>query len=125
MAVNPAKIDPDLETTDRLCDIWSRDGNYLPADGQGMHPLEVMRLLNEGEVLGGKLSDDEVMIVLDQSIIRAPARYKSTITVWYRHRGPAEVKAKRLGVSRSALYVEWRVALTYLRATLRAKGLAV
>lgn len=124
-ARNPARIDPDLETVDRLCDIWSKDGYYTGTGEAGLHPLEVMRLLSDGEVLGGKLSDDQVMIAVDQSILKSPPRIRSVLTVWYKHPGPAEVKAKRLSISRRALYTEWKMALVHLRATLRERGLAV
>jgi len=121
----PFVIDPDLQATDRLCDIWSRDGYYVGTGTGGLHPLEVMRLLNEEVVLGEKLSDDQVMIVVDQSILKSPKRIRATVEVWYKNRGPAEVKAKRLGISRRALYSEWRLSLSYLRGTFRSKGLAV
>jgi hypothetical protein len=65
------------------------------------------------------------MIAVDQAILRSPERVKAVITVWYKNRGPAEVKAKRLGISRAALYIHWKAALWFLRGALRARGLAV
>jgi len=123
-ATRPGKIDPDLEATDRLLDVWSLD-RYDEGGRRGLHPLEVMRLLNDGEVLGEKISNDEVMIIVDQSVLRAPRRVRATVEVWYRGSGPAEVKAKRLGISRAALYSEWKMSVAYMRATFRSKGLAV
>lgn len=118
-------IDPELQTVDRLCDAWARDGYYGSMGSGGMNPLEVLRLLAEGQVIGGAVSNDEIMIAVDQSILKAPARYKSTLTVWYKTPHPVEVKAKRLGLSRTALYTEWKMALAYLRGALHARGISV
>jgi hypothetical protein len=120
----PGKIDPDLEATDRLLDIWSMD-RYEGGERRGLHPLEVMRLLHDDELPGEKISNDEVMIIVDQAVLRAPRRVRATVEAWYRGSGPAEVKAKRLGISRAALYSEWKMSVAYMRATFRSKGLAV
>ena len=121
----PGLLDPELEPTDRLLDIWSKDRWDSGVGGSSLHPLEVMRLLHDGETLGGTLSNDDVMIIVDQAVLKSPQRIRLLTTVWYKTYAPVETKAKRLGISRSALYVEWRMSLSYHRATLRAKGVAV
>jgi hypothetical protein len=84
-----------------------------------------MRLKKEGQVLGLDVADEEALFHVDQAILRSPARIKSVLTVWYKNSGPAEVKAKRLGISRRALYTEWKMALVHLRATLLERGMSV
>lgn len=121
---NPASIDPDLVRVDQLCDAWSRDGNYIPTRSS-LHPLEAMRLKREGELLGIDVADEEALFHVDQVILKSPARIRTVITVWYKNPGPADVKAKRLGLSRAALYIEWRMALVHLRAVLMERGVAV
>jgi hypothetical protein len=117
------KLDPELTATDALLDAWSRDGKF--GIGGGMHPLEVMRLLHEGEALSPQLSNDEVMIIVDQTVLRSPPRVKAFVTNWYKSNAPAQVKAHRLGISRSALYVEWKAVLWFMRGCFRSKGISV
>jgi hypothetical protein len=121
----PGQLAEHLLKTDELLDRWGRDGWDSGPGRPSMHPLEVMRLLHDGETLGGVVASDEVMIVIDQAVCRAPARYKAMAHVWYRTNGTAEVKAKRLAISRASLYMEWRAALEYFRGEFRTKRLAV
>lgn len=119
-----AQLDPELVPTDNLLDAWARDGRQ--GQGGGMHPLEIMRLLHEGAVLGAdKLSTDEILILVDKTYLASPARTKALIDVWYKSPAPVTVKAKRLGISRAALYVQWRAVLWYVRGALRAQGLGI
>jgi hypothetical protein len=115
---------PALQPTDRLLDIWSRDDRSI--GGGGLHPLEVMRLLQEGQVLGPEqLSNDAVMIIVDQSILKSPADVQAFLKVWYKSHAPSHVKADRLQISRAALYTRWHAMLWYMRGTFRGKGLHV
>jgi hypothetical protein len=119
-----AQLDPDLIKIDQLLDAWARDGR--PGQGGGMHPLERLRLIHDGVVLGGdRLSNDEIMILLDQAYLTSPPRTKALLDVWYKSSSPAQVKAHRLGISRAALYTHWRAALWYLLGVLREKGLTL
>ena len=77
-----AQLDADLAPTDQLLDAWARDGRQ--GQGGGMHPLEVMRLMHEGQVLGAeKLSTDEILILVDKTYLASPPRTKALIDVWY------------------------------------------
>ncbi len=120
----PAALDPVLQPTDRLLDIWAREDR--PVRGGGLHPLEVMRLLQEGQVLGAEsLTNDEVMIIVDQSILRSPQDVQAFLRVWYKQPSPVYIKAQRLGYSRTAIYGRWKEVLSFMRGTFHAKGLAV
>ncbi len=119
-----AQLDPALQPTDRLLDIWARDDR--PVGSGGLHPLEVMRLLQEGQVLGPEsLTNDQVMIIVDQAILRSPADVQDFLKVWYKQPTPVIVKAQRLGVSRTGVYELWRNRVWFMRGMFRAKGLAV
>lgn len=117
-------LDPALQPTDRLLDIWSREDRAIGSGG--LHALEVMRLLHEGQVLGpDQLSNDAVMIIVDQSILKSPADVQAFLKVWYKSPAPSHVKADRLKISRAALYTRWHAMLWYMRGTFRGKGLQV
>lgn len=119
-----AQLDPELVPVDQLLDAWARDART--GTGGGMHPLERLRLIHDGAVLGGaQLSNDEIMILVDQTFLASPPRTKLLIEIWYRVGSPVTVKAKRLGISRDMIYKHWRDALWYLKGALRAKGLHV
>lgn len=118
-----ACLDPDLQPTDRLLDVWARDDRQ---GGGGPHPLVTLALLHDGEVLGGApLSPDDVMIVVDKAYLSSPPRVQAFLRVWYKSPDAAPTKARRLGISRSALYVEWKATLWFMRGSLRARGLHV
>jgi hypothetical protein len=117
-------LSSELVPTDNLLDAWARD--RWQGLGGGLHPLEVMRLLHEGVALGEeKLSTDDILIIVDQAYLRSPPKTKALVSVWYQDRGAVVTKAKRLGISRSALYTEWRATLHYFRGVFRTKGLKV
>jgi hypothetical protein len=117
-------LSPELVPTDNLLDAWARD--RWQGLGGGLHPLEVMRLLHEGVALGKeRLSTDDILIIVDQTYLQSPAKTKALVTVWYQDRGAVISKAKRLGISRSALYIEWKATLHYFRGAFRTKGLHV
>lgn len=118
------KIDPELVAVDRILDAWARDARDTGAGG-GMHPLERLRLLHDGAVFGSKMSNDEIMIIVDRAFLMCPVRTQAILSVWYRSNAPAQVKAHRLGISRTALYNHWRAALWFIRGALVARGLRV
>jgi hypothetical protein len=119
-----AQLDPDLIPIDQLLDAWARDGRE--GRGGGMHPLERLRLIHDGAVLGAaQLSNDEILILVDRAYLDSPERTRALLDVWYKSGTPAQVKAYRLGISRAALYVHWRAALWYLRGVLRTRGLTI
>jgi hypothetical protein len=118
-------LDPELVATDKLLDAWARDGRRGTGGG-GMHPLERLRLLHDGVVLGPPdMSNDEVMIIVDRAVLDSPERTRLLLATWYKSNSPSQVKARRLGISRSALYTHWRAALWYIRGLLRGRGISV
>jgi hypothetical protein len=119
-----ATLDPDLQPVDQLLDAWARDARQ--GQGGGMHPLERLRLLHDGVVLGGEqLSNDEILILVDRVYLDSPPRTKALLDVWYKSSSPAQVKAHRLGISRAALYTHWRATLWFFRGALRSRGLCI
>lgn len=117
-------IDPVLQATDRLLDIWSRDDRGI--GGGGLHPLEAMRMLNDGQVLGPEqLTNDEVMIIVDQSILRSPVDVQAFLKIWYRNPSPVRIKAQRIGISPRTIYTRWNANLHYMRGMFRGRGLLV
>lgn len=119
-----ALLDPGLQPTDRLLDIWAREDR--PIGGGGLHPLEVLKLLQDGQVLGpDNLTNDEVMIIVDQSVLKSPPEVREFLKVWYKNPAPVHIKAVRIGLSRTAIYTRWHAMLWYMRGTFREKGLAV
>lgn len=124
-----ATIDPELVGVDSLLEAWARDARE-GGQGGGMHPLERLRLLQLGAVFvaGGEraMSNDEIMIIVDRAYLLCPERTRAILTVWYKSgNAPAEVKARRLGISRNTLYAQRRAALWFIRGILIARGLRV
>lgn len=117
------QLTPELETTDRLLDVWGRDGRY--GVGGGLHPLVVLEQVMSGEIAPSTMSADDVMIVIDQCVLRSPDRVRRLLHLWYRTPAPSSVKAARLGISRTALYTQWNAALWFMRGSFRGAGLHV
>lgn len=117
-----SRIDSDLKAVNDLAERYYRGQR----GGGTLHPLEAMRLMHDGAVLGGTaptMADDE--LAFDQVRATAPKRERLTLDCWYSTGGSAAQKAKRLSVSRATLYLHWKTALTYFRGRLHAKGVAV
>lgn len=121
-----ATIDPELVAVDKLLDAWARDARE-GGQGGGMHPLERLRLLHDGAVFGSDapMSNDEILIIVDRAYLMCPVRTRAVLSAWYKSQAPAEVKARRLGISRTALYTHWKSALWFIRGVLIARGLRV
>ncbi len=118
-----ARLDPQLESTNRLLEIWGRDER---AGSGGLHPLYAAELLSKGEQLGGApLAPDDVMVIVERTVLSSPGPTRALLKVWYRSNDAAEVKARRLGLSRATLYVHWNHALHYVRGRLHEAGLMV
>ena len=95
-------------------------------DRAPMHPLERLRLLHDGAVLGGAPLDmPNDLLAFDQIFARAPQFTKAVMDVWYKSPAPANVKASRLHISRAALYMHWKSSLWYFRGGLHARGLTI
>lgn len=117
------RLDVELHGIDQLASRYYR----AQFDGGRLHPLEAIRLLHDGAVLGRgaevSMRDDE--LAFDQVRATAPQREKLTLDCWYTTGGSAAQKAKRLNVSRATLYLHWKAALGYFRGRLHEKGLKV
>jgi hypothetical protein len=119
-----SNLDPELVATDQLLDAWARDARR--GTGGGMHPLERLRLIHDGVILGPpEMSNDDILMIVDRAYLECPEKTRALISIWYKSNAPAQVKAHRLGISRAALYSHWRAALWFLRGLLRGRGLSV
>ena len=115
-------LDPALESIDRLATRWAAGERQ----NGSLHPLEAIRLLHDGAVLGGgAIPTPEDIMKFDECYMRSPKREQAVVSVWYKSGGSAEQKAKRLGISRATLYVEWKRTLSYFRGWLKANGLDI
>jgi hypothetical protein len=116
------RLDADLQGIDELAARYYR-GQF---DGGQRHPLETIRLMHDGAVLGGapeKMADDE--LAFDKVRATAPQRERLTLDCWYLTSGSAKQKAQRLSISRATLYLHWKAALGYFRGRLHEKGILV
>ncbi len=116
------KLDAELRGVDALAERYYRNQHVRGP----LHPLEAMRLMHDGAILGGApivMADDE--LAFDQIYATAPVRERSTMDCWYKGAGSAADKAKRLHISRATLYLHWKTALSYFRGRLHAKGLTI
>jgi hypothetical protein len=107
-------LDPQLAIVDEMLQRWAASvGTGLPIDPEKYDPPNKAR----PEPL-----DDETAVIVDRLVMRAPKPFPRLINDWYRSQYPREVIAHRIGVSRSALYVEHRSALWYLKGRLHEAG---
>jgi hypothetical protein len=116
------KLDPRLENVDRLAMRWAAGER----EHRSLHPLEAIRLLHDGAVLGGgPIPTPDDLVLFDRCLNMCSARERLVIQVWYCTWATAEQKAKQLGVSRATLYNEWKSTLSYFRGWLRGHGLDI
>ena len=117
-----AQLDPALVGIDSLIERWAR----LDRPTRQLHPLEAMRLMRDGAVLGGgsgEVSDD--VAAFDRCYCDAPEGKRALVTAIYCRRAPMSTIAGRLGISRSTLYAEWRASLEFFKGAMWAKGYKV
>lgn len=117
-------IDWKLAGVDQVGKRWARSDAARPT----LHPIERMRLLHEGQVMGGggasgKLPGD-VAAWIDCHAV-APPILKSVLTVWYCGPAPVHLKAARCGCSRATLYRRWSEALEWMQGEMKGKGFSV
>jgi hypothetical protein len=126
LAARPGRapsLDPELEDVDKLAGRWASGDR---SSGATLHPLEAIRLLHDGAVLGGgQIPTPEDVLKFDECYMQSSSKDRSLIAVWYQTGGSSEQKARRLGISRSTLYVEWKRTLSYFRGWLRAHGIDI
>jgi hypothetical protein len=118
------KLDVSLIETDNLLKRWAA-GERVGAGG-GLHPLEAIRLLHDGAVLGGSDAPvaEEIMI-LDEIISTGPKDTRAFLQVWYQNSSPVYLKARRLGISRTLIYTKHKEHLQYIRGRLHGRGVNV
>lgn len=116
------RLNAELRGVDELASRYYRG----QSPGGPLHPLEAMRLMHDGAVLGSSpqsMSDAE--LAFDQIRATAPDRERLTMDCWYSTGGSAAQKAKRLSISRATLYLHWKTALGYFRGRLHGKGVSI
>jgi hypothetical protein len=107
------RMDPELLPTDRLLRRWAVSiGDGLPSDEwQDNSKSRVPPL------------DEDTAVKVDQIILRSPERTTRLVRLWYKSNQPAEIIAERVGVSRSAIFVQHKAALSYLRGRFHGVGI--
>lgn len=116
-------IDPKLAGVDRVGKRWARSD----AARAQLHPIERMRLLHEGQVMGGSTFvglPQDVAAWIDAHMA-APQEIKAVLTVWYCGPAPVYLKAQRCGCSRATLYRRWEKSLEHMRDEMKKAGHSV
>lgn len=117
-------MDVVLIPTHRLCEQWAC--NEGDNERSPMHPLERMRLLHDGAVLGGGDVPQPVEVkILAEIISKAPTDVHAFVRMWYCDHSPVYIKADRLGISRTTIYAELKGHLQYLRGRLHERRVKV
>lgn len=116
------RLDDQLQGVNSLAIRWARgERTSVP-----LHPLEAIRLLHDGAVLGGgPIPTPDDIMAFDRCFNEGSPRDRAIIRVWYQSGGSAAQKASRLGISRAAIYTEWKSTLSYFRGWLRAHGIDI
>lgn len=106
-------LSAELLLTDRLLRRWAVSiGSGLPSDEWQENPKSRVSPL-----------DDETAVKVDQIILKSPQRTARLVRLWYKSNQPSEVVAAEVGVSKSAIYVEHKAALSYLRGRFHGAGI--
>lgn len=105
-------LEPELVPVDRILQRWA------VAIGHGL-PTEEWD--DRRRSLPPPLSDD-LAIIVDQQVLRSPPKTKKIIFAWYKRPIPVSELAKTLRMSRSGLYVAWRLSLNYMRWRFEVTG---
>jgi hypothetical protein len=117
-AMKKKLLDPVLQPIDEIAIRYYN----AQREAQKLHPLERMRLLKDGAVLGGGTNEyPDDLAAFDKAHAKADRRTQLVMDTWYKSGDPAYLKAARIGVSRSGLYTLWRSALWYFKGQLEKK----
>lgn len=113
----------EFRKTDKMCDRWAKERRDV-ADSLKC-TLHNMALRKEGVVLEGpfEMSDDSLLV--DRIYLSSPPKEQSILIVWYADSAPVPIKARKLGIARSSLYVVWKEVLSYVRGRLHGFGVDV
>lgn len=107
------RLDPELVPVDRLLRRWAVSiGDGLPSEEWQDNPKARVPPL-----------DDTTAILVDRIVLAAPGRTRRMVKLWYKSNQPREVIAGIIGVARSAVYVEHKAALWYVRGACRGAGI--
>jgi hypothetical protein len=94
--------------------------------GHTLHPLEAIRLLHDGAVFGGSDAPEPAEIEICAQVIKtSPESTQYFIKLWYQDGSPVHIKAARLGIHRSTIYIELKGHLQYIRGRLHGRGVMV
>ena len=113
----------ELRATDKMCDRWAKERRDIEASIKCT--LHNMALRKEGVVLEGPFEMSDASCYIDRIYLTSPAREKSLLVVWYTDSAPVVIKARKLGISRAQIYIEWKQLLAYVRGRLHGVGLDV
>lgn len=114
-----------LSAVDHLARRWA-SGEGASGERGGMHPLETIRLLHDGAVLGaGPVGVPADIALFDECYRQADGYQQGVISIWYGNNWTVDIKAARLGVSRATLYRVWSDTLSSFRGWLKAHGLEI
>lgn len=122
-----AGLDDRLIPVDALGRRWASWGR---AARSTLHPLDAIRLMHDGAVLGGgpKGMPDDVRL-WDECLEsdHLASEHAALLIAWY-SRGtstPTRVIADRVGISRATIYRHWHKALEAMRESLNKRGLRI
>jgi hypothetical protein len=98
-------IAQDLFTTDRILQRWAVSiGSGLPTETWDEIPRAKLPPL-----------PDDIAILIDRTVLKAPRRQRMIINMWYRSAAPTQVMARRLNLSTTSLKAEMNGALAWCR----------
>jgi hypothetical protein len=114
------RIDENLKKTDEACIGWARERRETRQSIRCT--LDALQMAKADIVAEGPLEMSEISMSIDKIFLSAPGLEKNVLIVWYCDSAPVYLKAKRLAVPRSQLYVQWRETLQYVRGRLHGMG---
>jgi hypothetical protein len=119
-----SQLDPELKPTDDLATLWAR----VTREGTPLSSNAIARAIAEAEgaaLPGGEEWLSDSVLAFDNALAKAPQRVKLFVQVWYKQPGTSDTRASRLGISRAALYYEWKSTLWFLRGMLLSRNVGV
>jgi hypothetical protein len=118
-----ASLEDALIPVDALGMRWAAWGREK---GSTLHPLEAMRMLHDGAVLGGGPTTMPEDIKAWDAVIESDLlewAHAELLKTWYTRAVPVHVLADRLRISKPTLYKNFGIALACMRTALRTRGM--
>lgn len=79
-------------------------------------------MLHDGAVLGGGAAGEPEWIgIVDGIVLAAPRKVNRVLKIWYAVALPVYLKAERLGLSRTTIYLHWKLGLRHVQRALGPK----